>query len=154
MAPATEDKLFCGDYSAGEKPHIWFQHLEAKFDDETKLATKLYRFAKNLEPGRPAELWYKKLLDTDIADWEALYDTFTIRWPLPTIIKPSCEELLEKLNQMMLMVDDIGVMTERDSDRVYSHVVWAEEVKALIDILNDTKGHLIPQVQHGLPLSI
>ena len=58
MAPTTEEKLFRGDYSAGEKPHIWFRRLEGKFDEDTKLATKLYRFAKNLEPGRPAELWY------------------------------------------------------------------------------------------------
>lgn len=51
MTTTAEVKLFRGDYSAGEKPHIWFRRLECKFDEETKLATKLYRFAKNLEPG-------------------------------------------------------------------------------------------------------
>ena len=53
---------------------------------------------------------------------------------------------LAKLDQTKLAIEDVGVMTERDGDRVYSHVVWAEEVKALIDMLDDVKGHLIPQV--------
>ena len=154
MAPTTEEKLFRGDYSAGEKPHIWFRRLEGKFNEETKLATKLYRFAKNLEPGRPAELWYKGLSGDKKLDWEDFYKTFTGRWPLPTIVEPSREELLEKLSQMKLTNDDIGVMTERDGDRVYTHVVWAEEIRALVDVLDDAKGHLIPQVRRDLPLSV
>jgi hypothetical protein len=56
MTTTAEDKLFRGDYSAGEKPHIWFRCLKGKFDEDTKLATKLYRFAKGLELGRPAEI--------------------------------------------------------------------------------------------------
>jgi hypothetical protein len=154
MAPTTEDKLFRGDYSAGEKPHIWFRRLEGKFDDETKLTTKLYRFAKNLEPGRPAEIWYRALPDHEKEDWEELYQAFTKRWPLPAIVEPSREELLEKLSQTKLASEDVGVMTERDGDRVYSHIVWAEEVKALVDVLDDVKGHLIPQVRRNLPLAI
>jgi hypothetical protein len=154
MAPTSEDKLFRGDYSAGEKPHIWFRRLEGKFDDETKLATKLYRFAKNLEPGRPAEIWYRELLDAHKADWDTLYEAFTLRWPLPTIVEPSREELLEKLDQTKLGIEDVGAMIERDGDKVYTHVAWAEEVRALVDILDDTKGHLIPQVRRGLPLAI
>ena len=142
----AEVKLFRGDYSAGEKPHIWFRRLEGKFDEETKEATKFYRFAKNLEPGRPAERWYEALPDQDRASWEALYAAFKRRWPLPTIIEPTREELLEKLSLTKLEIEDIGVMKERDGDKVYSHVVWAEEVKALIDVLDDAKGHLIPQV--------
>ena len=154
MAPTTEEKLFRGDYSAGEKPHIWFRRLEGKFDEDTKLATKLYRFAKNLEPGRPAELWYRTLAADKKLDWEDFYDTFTNRWPLPTIVEPSREELLEKLSQMKLTNEDIGVMTERDGDRVYTHVVWAEEIRALVDVLDDAKGHLIPQVRRDLPLPV
>ena len=69
-------------------------------------------------------------------------------------MEPSREELLEKLNQTRLETTDVGVMTERDGDRVYTHVVWAEEVRALIDILDDTKGHLIPLVRKSLPLAI
>jgi hypothetical protein len=61
MAPVTDDKFFCGDYSAGEKPHIWFRCLEGKFNKDTKLVTKLYRFAKGLKPARPAEIWYHNL---------------------------------------------------------------------------------------------
>jgi hypothetical protein len=68
MAPTTDDKLFRGDYSAGEKPHIWFRRLEGKFDEDTKLTTKLFWFAKSLEPGRPAEIWYQKLLATQTTD--------------------------------------------------------------------------------------
>lgn len=155
MATATaEVKLFRGDYTAGEKPHIWFRRLEGKFDDETKLSTKLYRFAKNLEPGRPAEKWYKSLGPDDVATWDILYDAFTARWPLPAIVEPSREELLEKLSQTKLDIDEVGVMIERDGDRIYTHVAWAEEVKALIDVLDDTKGHLIPQVRRSLPLAI
>ena len=150
----AEVKLFRGDYSAGEKPHIWFRQLEGKFDEETKEATKFYRFAKNLEPGRPAERWYEALPDQDRASWEALYAAFKRRWPLPTIIEPTREELLEKLSLTKLEIEDIGVMKERDGDKVYSHVVWAEEVKALIDVLDDAKGHLIPQVRRGLPLTV
>ena len=45
-------------------------------------------------------------------------------------------------------------MTERDGDRVYTHVVWAEEIRALVDVLDDAKGHLIPQVRRDLPLSV
>jgi hypothetical protein len=156
MAPTTvEEKLFRGDYSAGEKPHVWFRRLEAKFDEETKDSSKFYRFAKNLEPGRPAELWYQKLPPASKTDWEDFYtSTFTLRWPLPTIIEPSREELLEKLTQTTLPTEEIGVMMERDGDRVYSHVVWAEEIRALVDMLDDTKGHLIPQVRRSLPLAI
>lgn len=154
MTASTEEKLFRGDYSAGEKPHIWFRRLEGKFDEDTKLATKLYRFAKGLEPGRPAEVWYQALQTTDKTDWDQFYTTFTTRWPLPNIIEPSREELLEKLNLTRLTSEEIGVMIERDGDRVYSHVVWAEEIKALVDALDDAKGHLIPQVRRNLPLSI
>ena len=150
----AEVKLFRGDYSAGEKPHIWFRRLEGKFDDETKAATKFYRFAKNLEPGRPAETWYQALPAQDKTDWETLYAAFTRRWPLPTVVEPSREELLEKLSQTKLESDEVGVMKERDGDRVYMHVIWAEETKAIIDMLDDTKGHLIPQVRRGLPLAV
>ena len=150
----AEVKLFRGDYSAGEKPHIWFRRLEGKFDDETKAATKFYRFAKNLEPGRPAETWYQALPAQDKTDWETLYAAFTRRWPLPTVVEPSREELLEKLSQTKLESDEVGVMKERDGDRVYTHVIWAEETKAIIDMLDDTKGHLIPQVRRGLPLAV
>lgn len=89
MAPAIEEKLFRGDYSAGEKPHIWFRRLEGKFDDKTKLSTKLYRFSKGLEPGRPAETWYKDLQDGDKTNWDHFYDQFSLRWPLPTIVEPT-----------------------------------------------------------------
>jgi hypothetical protein len=142
MAPTTEDnlKLFRGDYSAGEKPHIWFRRLEGKFDEATKLPTKLYRFTKNLEPGRPAEIWYQTLPATSLATWEDLYNAFTLRWPLPTIVEPSREELLEKLEQTKLTTEDVGVMVERDGDKVYTHVVWAEEIRALVDILDDAKA--------------
>ena len=151
---STEVKLFRGDYSAGEKPHIWFRRLEGKFDDETKNATKFYRFAKNLEPGRPAETWYLALPVADKVDWETLYAAFTKRWPLPTIVEPTREELLEKLSQTKLMEGEVGMMKERDGDRVYTHIIWAEEIKALVDVLDDTKGHLIPQVGRGLPLAV
>ena len=154
MTTTTEDKLFRGDYSAGEKPHIWFRQLEGKFNEETKLATKLYRFAKGLKPGRPAEVWYRALPLLQKADWDNFYTSFTARWPLPTIVEPSREEMLEKLNQTRLATEDVGVMIEKDGDRVYSHVVWAEEIRALVDALDDAKGHLIPQVRRGLPLSI
>lgn len=154
MAPSTDEKLFQEDYSAGEKPHIWFWHLEGKFNEETKLATKLYRFAKGLEPGRPAETWYKALPLTHKQDWDELYKHFTERWPLPIIVEPSCKGLLEKLSQTRLTTEDVGMMMEQDGDKVYSHVVWAEEVRALVDILDDAKGHLIPQVRCDLPLLI
>lgn len=152
----TEDnsKLFRGDYSAGEKPHIWFRRLEGKFDETTKLATKLYRFAKNLEPGRPAETWFQNLPLLSKGTWDDLYDAFTLKWPLPTVVEPSREELLEQLNQTKLAAEDVGVMVEKDGDKVYTHVVWAEEIRALIDRLDDTKGHLIPQVRRNLPLII
>jgi hypothetical protein len=154
MTSTAEDKLFRGDYSAGEKPHIWFRRLEGRFDEDTKLTSKLYRFAKNLEPGRPAELWYQTLPVLDKASWEDLYSAFSARWPLPTIVEPSREELLEKLDQTKLTTEDVGIMVERDGDKVYTHVVWAEQVRALVDVLDDAKGHLIPQVKRNLPLSI
>jgi hypothetical protein len=154
MTPPSDDKLFRGDYSAGEKPHIWFRRLEGRFDEDTKLATKLYRFAKGLEPGRPAENWYKNLPLIDKMDWDSFYAEFTARWPLPTIVEPSREELLEKLNQTKITTDDIGAMVERDGDHVYTHVAWAEEIRALVDALDDAKGHLIPQIRRNLPLAI
>ena len=128
--------------------------MEGKFDEETKLATKLYQFTKNLEPGRPAEIWYQTLPNDHKTNWDNLYNAFKLKWPLPTIVEPSREELLEKLNQTKLEIEDIGVMIERDGDKVYTHVVWAEQVKALVNVLDDTKGHLIPQVRRGLPLPI
>ena len=79
-------------------------------------------------------------------NWDNFYLEIKVKWPLPTIVEPSREELLEKLNQTRLEIVEVGTMIERDGDRVYSHVVWAEAVKALIDVLDDTKGHLIPQV--------
>jgi hypothetical protein len=154
MTTTAEMKLFRGDYSAGEKPHIWFRRLEGKFDEETKLATKLYRFSKNLEPGRPAETWYNALPMLDKSDWNSLYTAFKRRWPLPVVVEPSREELLEKLNQTRLEEEEVGVMMERDGDKVYTHVVWAEEIRALTDALDDTKGHLIPQVRRNLPLAV
>ena len=45
-------------------------------------------------------------------------------------------------------------MIKRDGDRIYTHVVWAEEVKALVNVLDDAKGHLIPQFRCNLPLTI
>jgi hypothetical protein len=150
----SDDKLFRGDYSAGEKPHIWFRRLEGRFDEETKLATKFYRFAKGLEPGRPAEVWFSTLLAASKTDWEVFYGAFSTRWPLPNIVPPSREELLDKLGQTKLTIEEVGMLTERDGDKVYSHVIWAEEVKALVDMLDDTKGHLIPQVRRNLPLAI
>ena len=148
------DKLFRGDYSAGEKPHIWFRRLESKFDDRTSLATKLYRFSKALEPGRPAEDWFHSLTDLQKDDWDVFYLAFKERWPLPTIVEPSREELLQKLDQTRLTVEEVGATIERDGDRIYTHVAWAEEVKVLVDVLDDAKGYLIPQVRRNLPLTI
>ncbi|GLB45131.1 hypothetical protein LshimejAT787_2000360 [Lyophyllum shimeji] len=59
--PKEEVTLFRGDYSGNEKPYTWFRRLEGKFDDTTTLSVKLYRFEKNLDPGRRAELWFQTL---------------------------------------------------------------------------------------------
>jgi hypothetical protein len=125
-----------------------------KFDEDTKLTTKLYRFAKGLEPGRQAEVWYLGLLAHQTATWDSFYTAFLTKWPLPTIIEPLREELLEKLDQTKLTTEEVGVTTERDGDQMYSHIAWAEEVRALVNALDDAKGHLIPQVRRGLPLNI
>jgi hypothetical protein len=151
MTSTADDKLFRGDYSAGEKPHIWFRRLEAKFDEDTPLKTKLYRFSKNLEPGRPAESWYSSLTPIQKLDWDDFYGEFTARWPLPITIQPSREELLDRLNQTILDDKEVGKTIERDGDKIYTHVVWAEEVRTLIDALDDAKGHLIPQAKRNLP---
>ncbi|PPQ91967.1 hypothetical protein CVT25_004442 [Psilocybe cyanescens] len=54
----------------------------------------------------------------------------------------------------MLKEVDIGGMVDRDGDKVYTHVAWADEVRALTDALDDANGYLIPQVRWNLPLTI
>ncbi|PPQ94081.1 hypothetical protein CVT25_010077 [Psilocybe cyanescens] len=150
MSTKPEEKLFWGDYSAGKKPHIWFHRLEGKFDNKTPVATKMYRFEKALEPGRWAELWFKNLPATSQVDWDALYTVFTVKWPLQKVVESTHEELLEKLHATMLNKVNIGGMVDRDGDKVYTHVAWADEVQALTDALDDANGYLIPQVHHNI----
>jgi hypothetical protein len=47
----TKDRLFRGDYFAEEKPHTWLRRLESRFDEDTKITTKMFWFEKNLKPG-------------------------------------------------------------------------------------------------------
>jgi hypothetical protein len=154
MTTKTEDRLFRGDYSAGEKPHMWLRRLESKFDEDTKITTKMFRFAKNLEPGQPAEIWFKSLTAADQTSWDIFYQVFSTRWPLPAAIVTSREELMGKLRQTRLEEADVGAIIERDGDRVYAHVVWTEEIRSIIDELKNTDGHLVTMVRQNLPLSI
>ncbi|GLB43983.1 hypothetical protein LshimejAT787_1501670 [Lyophyllum shimeji] len=149
-----ETQLFRGDHtSTTELPHTWFRRLEGRFDENTPLSTQLYRFEKSLEPGRRAERWYQALPATDKASWQALYAAFTAKWPLPTIVEPTRDELLKRLHDTKLEEDMVGQLVG-ETDKVYSHVKWAEDIRALTDVLEDDRGHLIPEVRRGLPLVV
>lgn len=148
MAP-----LFRGDSMNGEKPHSWFRHLEARFDDATPIRTKLYKFAKSLDPGRKAEKWFQALPAADTADWDLFYAAFTRKWPMPIVVEPSREELLARLRTTILKEEHLGVVMG-DNDKVYSHVAWADEVRTLTDALEDGKGYFIPDVRLQIPLTL
>ncbi|GLB40101.1 hypothetical protein LshimejAT787_0706110 [Lyophyllum shimeji] len=132
-----ETSLFRGDHtSTTELPHTWFRRLEGRFDENTPLSTQLYRFEKSLEPGR-----------------RPLYTAFTVKWPLPTIVEPTRDEFLKHLHDTKLKEDMVGQLVE-ETDKVYSHVKWAEDIRALTDVLEHDSGHLIPEVRRGLPLVV
>jgi predicted transcriptional regulator YheO len=114
----------------------------------------MFQFAKNLEPGRPAEIWFHSLTPADQTSWDIFYQVFSTRWPLPAAIVTFREELMGKLKQTRLEEADIGAISERDGDHIYAHVVWTEEIRSITDKLRDTKGHLITMVQQNLPLTI
>ncbi|KAF8068833.1 hypothetical protein FPV67DRAFT_1668891 [Lyophyllum atratum] len=148
-----ETPFFRGDYTADEKPHTWFRRLEVKFNENTTHQAKLYQFQKNLDPGRKAEKWFQALEPTQKLTWDTLYAAFTLKWPLPTIVEPTRDELLARLDSTILETDMLGKLVG-DDDKVYSHVKWATDIRALTDALDDDKGHLIARVRCDLPLIV
>lgn len=148
-----ETPLFRGDYTGGEKPHTWFRRLEGKFDYTTTLPNQLYRFEKSLYPGRKAEQWYQALPAADKTTWPALYAAFTLKWPLPTIVEPTRDELMARLHNTKLEESQLGCLIG-DEDKVYSHIKWAADIRVLTDALEDDKGNLIHDVRRGLPLLV
>ncbi|KAF6743941.1 hypothetical protein DFP72DRAFT_1079356 [Ephemerocybe angulata] len=148
MAPETP--LFRGEQA--EKPHSWLQRLEAKFDEDTPVKRKVYQFQKNVEPGGKAEAWFNALQAATLADWDRFVTAFKTKWALPATVSLSKDELTRQLNDIRLYEDDLGKTVGEYPDKVYTHVAWAEQVRTIVDELEDTSGLLIGQVRAALPL--
>lgn len=148
----TEMKFFRSDCLTSEKPHIWFCKLEAHFDKLTSMASKLYKFQKNLEPGNRVETWYKSVPTESKATWDLFYVAFTAKWPMLKSAEPTHEELMERLSSLILLEELLGHLVGMgDKDRMHSHVAWAEDVCGVVSALDNPQGYLIPLVCGNLP---
>lgn len=155
MTSQTKDlKFFCGDYTGGEQPHIWFCKLKGMFDETTTVEGKIYKFSKFLDPGRKAETWFNGLTDPQKADWDAFYVLFTAHWPKPVIVEPTHNDLMAKLLSIHLEEHKLGTLIGKEDKKAYAHIAWVMEIRGIVEVLDDAQGYLIPQVRMQLPLAV
>ncbi|KAF5334523.1 hypothetical protein D9611_013825 [Ephemerocybe angulata] len=151
MAPDSI-ALFRGDQA--EKPYHWLQRLETKFDETTPDARKIYQFEKHLEPGGRAETWYVALATTKKTTWNALVMAFKANWQAPTGTTVTKAELARELKLIRLEEVHLGQTLGEYPERMYTHIAWAEEIRSVVDQLNDTSGLLVKDVRSALPLAM
>jgi hypothetical protein len=152
MTSQTKDlKIFWGDYTSGEQPHIWFHKLEGIFNKTTTVEAKIYKFSKFLDPGRKAETWFNALTVNEKSNWDAFYVLFTKCWPKPIIIEPTCDDLMATLLSIRLEEHELGTLIGNEDEKAYAHIAWATEVRGIVEVLDDAQGYLIPQVVCNYP---
>jgi hypothetical protein len=150
-------ELFHGRNVRKQNPQNWLRTLEAnKFKHDSDDETRLYIFSKHLEFNSKADTWFKNDLTPMQKDtWDKLVTEFDRKWPAVAKVEPTKAELQQRLLEVKLKDEDIGLKVGDDEDdQVWSHVDWAQRVRELAEDVGDTQGLLISIVRNNLPVTI
>jgi hypothetical protein len=153
----TSVELFHGRNIRKQNPQNWLRTLEAnKFKHDSDDDTRLYIFSKHLEFNSKADTWFEnELLPGQKDTWDKLVTEFNRKWPATAKVEPTKAELQQKLLEVKLKDEDVGVKVGDDEDdQVWSHVDWAQRVRELAEDIGDSQGLLISIVRGNLPVSI
>ena len=153
--PSVE--LFHGRNVRKQNPQNWLRTLEAnKFQHDSDDDTRLYTFSKHLEYGSKADKWFRdELTPIQKNTWDKLVAEFNTKWPAIAKIEPTKAELQQRLMEVKLKDEDMGLKVgEDEDDQVWSHVDWAQKVQELAEDVGDTQGLLISIVRNNLPVPI
>jgi hypothetical protein len=140
-----------------QNPQNWLRTLEAnKFQHDSDDDTRLYIFSKHLEYSSKADTWFKNELAPAQRDtWDKLVAEFNIKWPAVAKVKPTKAELQQKLLEVKLKDEDVGIKVgDNEDNQVWSHVDWAQRVRELAEDIGDAHGLLISIVRNNLLVSI
>jgi hypothetical protein len=153
----THIELFHGRNARKQNPQNWLRTLEAnKFKHDSDDDTRLYTFSKHLEYNSKADTWFRNELAPAQKDtWDKLVTEFNRKWPAVAKVEPTKAELQQKLLEIKLKDEEVGLKVGDDEDdQVWSHVDWAQRVRELAEDVGDTQGLLISIVRNNLPVSI
>ncbi|KIM72312.1 hypothetical protein PILCRDRAFT_16241 [Piloderma croceum F 1598] len=122
-------ELFHGRNIRKQNPQNWLRTLEAnKFKHDSDDNTRLYTFSKHLEYNSKADTWFRdELIATQKDTWAKLVTEFNRKWPAVAKVEPTKAELQQKLLEVKLKDEEVGLKVGDDEDdQVWSHVDWAQ----------------------------
>jgi hypothetical protein len=72
-----------------------------------------------------------------------------MKWPKEVVVAKSAQEMSDKMMELEMREDKMGVKVDVDGILTYGHVRWAKQMHLLCE--KDITGLLIPQVRQKLP---
>lgn len=100
----------------------------AQMSDETKKS----QFPYHLQADSTADIWFEELPDEDKKDWSSIETAFRLRWPRKKAVKKTSEEYEDEIMTLKLRMEDLGKKEKVAGRDVYSHIVWADKMGAIV----------------------
>ncbi|KIJ57729.1 hypothetical protein HYDPIDRAFT_34845, partial [Hydnomerulius pinastri MD-312] len=144
--------LFNGDYSNNEEPTSWFQQFQLAVPSSWNDARKIERFQLQLAMGSYAEDWFNGLSSAELTSMTTLRTAFMKRWPPPPRPTWTRQIQKERVRELVLKEEEVGIWTENGRVGDYGQNIWAEKVQKLALMMGDTSGSLIEYALEGIPM--
>ncbi|KAF5374109.1 hypothetical protein D9615_008813 [Tricholomella constricta] len=109
-------------------------------------------FVNYLHADGEADEWYAGLPAAVRADWDDIETAFHARWPRATVARKTAMEYEEEILALRLTEESMGLKELVAGRDVYTHIVWADRMGALVARAGHATGSTyIGLVRRGLP---
>jgi hypothetical protein len=140
-----------------QDPEVFIQNMEWQMilSSVTTAAEKAHYLMLCLEVKSLANKWFQNLDLAVKTDWAQLEPTFRLQWVAHQAPEWTKLEKTKDLLNHRLKPEDVGEMVPFWGTSKYTHVVWAEEVQAMVqDLEINTRSKYIYQALNNLPTAI
>ncbi|KAF5367639.1 hypothetical protein D9615_010581 [Tricholomella constricta] len=109
-------------------------------------------FVNYLHADGEADEWYAALPANIQGDWAQIEREFHLRWPRATVARKTAMEYEEEILALKLKEESVGLKETVAGREVYTHIVWADRMAALVTRAGHMTGATyIGLVRRGLP---
>ncbi|KAF5381260.1 hypothetical protein D9615_008410 [Tricholomella constricta] len=127
---AANIELFWGD-RPDENAQDFFRAFNRAMGEKSD-DVKRRLFVNYLRADSEADEWYAALPANVRADWDEIERVFHLRWPRATIARKTALEYEEEILAMKLKGETLGSKETVAGREVYTHIVWADRMGALV----------------------